>query len=62
MIGQTFEVLLEGRSRRRPQEQTGRTQGNTIVNFSGPIEDPGKLIKVAIEKASIHSVWGKSVT
>ena len=62
MIGQTHEILLEGRSRRRSHEQTGRTQGNTIVNFSGPIKDPGTLVNVKIEKASANSIWGKTVT
>ena len=62
MIGQTHEVLLEGRSRRRSYEQTGRTQGNTIVNFSGPILNPGQLITVAIRKATANSIWGQTVT
>ena len=32
MVGQTFDVLLDATSRRRPSELSGRTTGNTVVN------------------------------
>ncbi|MCX7635586.1 MAG: tRNA (N6-isopentenyl adenosine(37)-C2)-methylthiotransferase MiaB, partial [Syntrophales bacterium] len=34
-IGRVVEVLVEGSSKGNPQEWTGRTRGNKIVNFSG---------------------------
>ena len=34
-IGRTMDVLVDARSRRREWELSGRTSGNTVVNFSG---------------------------
>ena len=36
MVGKAYEVLIDGPSRRRPDEWAGRTDGNTIVNFAWP--------------------------
>ena len=34
MVGKTYQVLVDGPSRRRPDEWAGRTTGNTVVNFA----------------------------
>ena len=35
MVGETVEVLVDSRSRRRPDELSGRTTENIVVNFPG---------------------------
>ncbi len=58
-IGQTTEVLVDATSRRREWELTGRTGGNTVVNFPGPPEWLGRLVDVTIRRAGPNSVWGE---
>ena len=59
LIGQTLPVLVEATSRRREWELTGRTSGNTVVNFPGPPDWLGRLVDVTIRRASPNSVWGE---
>jgi tRNA-2-methylthio-N6-dimethylallyladenosine synthase len=60
-IGETREVLVDATSRRREWELTGRTSGNTVVNFPGPPEWLGRMVRVRIERAGPHSVWGQAI-
>ena len=60
-IGSTHEVLVDATSRRRAWELTGRTSGNTVVNFPGPPAWLGQLVNVRIERAGPNSVWGQAV-
>jgi tRNA-2-methylthio-N6-dimethylallyladenosine synthase len=64
MVGQSYEVLVDGPSRRRPDEWAGRTTGNTIVNFSAaaagaPRADLlGGLVTVRVTEAGPNAVRG----
>jgi tRNA-2-methylthio-N6-dimethylallyladenosine synthase len=74
LVGSVQEILTEGVSKKqaagsaaeRPVVQwTGRTPGNKIVNFhvgGGPSSfataTAGTLVRVRIEKALAHSLWG----
>jgi tRNA-2-methylthio-N6-dimethylallyladenosine synthase len=58
-IGSTSSVLVDATSRRREWELTGRTSGNTVVNFPGPPDWLGKLVDVTVRKAGPNSVWGE---
>ena len=58
-IGQTAQVLVDATSRRREWELTGRTSGNTVVNFPGPPDWLGRLVDVTIRRAGPNSVWGE---
>jgi tRNA-2-methylthio-N6-dimethylallyladenosine synthase len=58
-IGLTQQVLVEATSRRREWELTGRTSGNTVVNFPGPPEWLGRFMQVVIRRAGPNSVWGE---
>ena len=58
-IGSTHQVLVDATSRRREWELTGRTGGNTVVNFPGPPEWLGQLVDVTIKRAGPNSVWGE---
>jgi tRNA-2-methylthio-N6-dimethylallyladenosine synthase len=60
-IGQTQQVLVDATSRRRDWELTGRTSGNTVVNFPGPPAWLGRFMQVRIERAGPNSVWGQPV-
>jgi tRNA-2-methylthio-N6-dimethylallyladenosine synthase len=60
-IGSTSQVLVDATSRRREWELTGRTSGNTVVNFPGPPEWLGRLLDVTIKRAGPNSVWGEPV-
>ena len=62
MVGSSVEVLVDSLSRRRETELSGRTSGNTIVNFPGAAALVGTLVQVHIERAGPHSVWGQVVT
>ena len=58
-IGRTEQVLVDATSRRREWELTGRTSGNTVVNFPGPPGWLGRFMQVVIRRAGPHSVWGE---
>jgi tRNA-2-methylthio-N6-dimethylallyladenosine synthase len=58
-VGRRVEVLVDARSRRRDWELSGRTTGNTVVNFPGPPEWIGRLVAVDIRRAGPNSLWGE---
>ena len=60
-IGLTQQVLVDATSRRREWELTGRTSGNTVVNFPGPPAWLGRFMQVVIRRAGPNSVWGEPV-
>lgn len=51
-IGKEFEVLVEGRSKRNPDEYFGRTSQNKVVVFPKGSTKPGDFVKVKITSAS----------
>jgi tRNA-2-methylthio-N6-dimethylallyladenosine synthase len=61
-IGSTHQVLVDATSRRREWELTGRTSGNTVVNFPGPPDWLGQLVDVTIRRAGPNSVWGEAAS
>lgn len=60
-IGRVSQVLVDGVSRRREWEVSGRTSGNTVVNLPGRPEWLGHFIDVEIRRAGPNSVWGEAV-
>jgi tRNA-2-methylthio-N6-dimethylallyladenosine synthase len=58
-VGSTVEVLVDSVSRRRATELSGRTSGNTVVNFPGGAKLLGSLVMVDIERAGANSLWGQ---
>ena len=59
-VGQTMEVLVDSSSRRRSWELSGRTSGNTVVNFAGPADSLGRLVAVTITAANPNSLKGEA--
>ena len=60
-VGTVEEVLVDSTSRRRETEVSGRTSGNTIVNFAGGRELIGRLVPVRITEAAPNSLRGELV-
>ena len=61
MVGHRVEVLVDARSQRRDWEVSGRTTGNTVVNFPGHADWVGRFVEVAIRRAGPYSLWGEVV-
>jgi tRNA-2-methylthio-N6-dimethylallyladenosine synthase len=65
-VGTEVEVLVDSVSRRRFEELSGRTAGNTVVNLPVPSDTPldggsawiGRSVGVRITRAGPHSLWG----
>jgi tRNA-2-methylthio-N6-dimethylallyladenosine synthase len=60
-IGRVEEVLVDAVSRRRDWELSGRTGGNTIVNFAGRSAWIGRIIPVRITAANPNSLRGEAI-
>jgi tRNA-2-methylthio-N6-dimethylallyladenosine synthase len=60
-IGDDVDVLVDSRSRRRPQDLSGRTTQNTVVNFPGRTDWIGKTLTVRVDGAGPHSLRGTAI-
>ena len=58
-VGQVVDVLVDSRSRRRDWELSGRTSGNTVVNFAGDPSWIGRTVPVTITAANPNSLKGQ---
>ena len=59
MVGTTQRVLVEGPSRRNPEELQGRTENNRMVHFVGPKDLVGRMVDMRIATAYPHSLRGE---
>ena len=59
MVGRTYEVLVEGPSKKDPEILMGRTRGNFIVHFRGGGDLFGQLVDVKISGHSPVSLRGE---
>ena len=60
-IGKTFEVLIEGVSKRSKEDLFGRTSQNKVAVFKRGDHRPGEFIKVKINSASSATLLGEIV-
>lgn len=60
-IGKTFEVLIEGFSKRSKEQLFGRTSQNKVVIFDKKNYHVGQFIKVKINSASSATLFGEPV-
>ena len=60
-IGDDVAVLVDSRSRRRPQDLSGRTTQNTVVNFPGRADWIGRTLTVRVDGAGPHSLRGTAI-
>ncbi len=59
MVGSCQKILVEGPSRKNPDELQGRTENNRVVNFQGHARLMGHTINVRITQAQPHSLRGE---
>ena len=62
MVGSVQRILVEGPSRKDPNELAGRTDNNRVVNFAGNPRLIGHFVDVTIVSALPHSLRGEIVT
>jgi tRNA-2-methylthio-N6-dimethylallyladenosine synthase len=66
-VGTEVAVLVDSVSRRRLWELSGRTMGNTVVNFPAPSDTPddgtswiGRTVRVRVTRGGPHGVSGEA--
>ena len=59
MVGTTQRILVEGPSRKNPNELTGKTENMRSVNFSAPARLIGQFADVVITEALTNSLRGR---
>jgi tRNA-2-methylthio-N6-dimethylallyladenosine synthase len=68
-VGATLDVLVDSANRREMHEVSGRTSGNTVVNFPVPTDTTGntnpgawigRTVPVRITRAGPYSLWGEA--
>jgi len=59
MVGTTERILVEGPSRKSPEEYTGRTDTNKSVIFPKTGEQVGEYVDVRIERANSATLFGR---
>jgi len=62
MVGSVQRVLVEGPSRKRPSEMTGRTENMRFVNFAGDRRMIGQFVDVVVTEAMSNSLRGRVAT
>jgi len=62
MVGSVQSVLVEGPSKKDPNELTGRTENMRFVNFAAPARLIGQFVDVEITAAMANSLRGRVVT
>ncbi|HKM92872.1 MAG TPA: tRNA (N6-isopentenyl adenosine(37)-C2)-methylthiotransferase MiaB [Prolixibacteraceae bacterium] len=60
-IGKTFEVLVEGTSKKSKEELVGRSLQNKVVVFPKMNYQKGDLVNVTIERCTQTTLIGKSI-
>ena len=56
MVGETIQVLVEGFSKKDPEQLRGKTENNRTVNFAGPASLIGEFAHVLITEALPNSL------
>lgn len=59
MVGEVHDVLVDAVSKRRDWELSGRTSGNTVVNFAGDPALVRRMVRVRIVAAAPNSLRGE---
>ncbi|MFN4330098.1 MAG: tRNA (N6-isopentenyl adenosine(37)-C2)-methylthiotransferase MiaB [Limnobacter sp.] len=62
LVGSVQTILVEGPAKKNPQELSGRTECNRVVNFAGHARLVGQLVDVRVVEAFPHSLRGEVVT
>lgn len=62
MLGTTQRLLVEGPSKKDPNELKGRTENNRIVNFAGRPRLIGQMVDVKITEVKTYTLKGEVIT
>ena len=57
-VGREVEVLVEGESAKSPQDMTGHSTCQKVVNFPGSEALKGQLVRVLINEVKTNSLYG----
>ena len=60
-IGQEYEILVEGVSKRSKDQLFGRTEQNKVVVFDRGTHRPGEYVRVSITESSSATLKGKEI-
>jgi tRNA-2-methylthio-N6-dimethylallyladenosine synthase len=60
-IGKTYEVLVEGFSKKSKMEMVGKNSQNKAIVFPSKNNKPGDIVHVVIEKATSATLIGKLI-
>jgi tRNA-2-methylthio-N6-dimethylallyladenosine synthase len=58
MIGSVQRILIEGPSKKNPQELAGRTANNRVLNFPGSLRLVGSFVNARVTEVRPHSLRG----
>jgi tRNA-2-methylthio-N6-dimethylallyladenosine synthase len=61
MVGTLQRILVEGPAKKDPEELSGRTENNRVVNFAGHPRLIGHMVEVIITRALPNSLRGEVV-
>jgi tRNA-2-methylthio-N6-dimethylallyladenosine synthase len=61
MVGSTQRILVEGFSKKDPQQLAGRTENNRVVNFTADSQLIGQFVTVKITEALPNSLRGEII-
>ena len=61
MVGKTYEVLVDGTSKRDSNVLSGYARNGKLVNFVGPSYLTGCFVKVKILESHVYSLKGEMV-
>lgn len=59
MVGSEQQVLVTGLSKKNPEQLSGRTENNRVVNFVGASPLIGQMVIIKIKEARPNSLWGE---
>ncbi|AIG27493.1 tRNA (N6-isopentenyl adenosine(37)-C2)-methylthiotransferase MiaB [Brevibacillus sp. 7WMA2] len=62
MVGKTYELLIEGESRKNPEVLAGRTRTGKLVHVKADKSLIGTLVHVTITEAKTFTTYGELVT
>jgi tRNA-2-methylthio-N6-dimethylallyladenosine synthase len=62
MLGSVQRVLVEGPSRKRPDELAARTDNNRVINFRGPADLAGRFVELKVTEVLTHTLRGELST
>ncbi len=61
MVGNIYDVLVDGVSKTDENMLSGYTESNKLVNFKGDIHQVGRIIKVKITESHTYSLIGEAI-